>query len=78
MKKSMTTTSRISKFLSNVSKLDMYVHKRTSDGMLGTVTLKKAGYETRNGKRLYAVSSKVIPSGCHGAAALRKAFTAIA
>lgn len=76
MKKTTITSSRISTFLSNVSKLDMYVHKRTSDEVLGTVTLKKAGYETRNGKRLYAVSSKVIPSGCYGATALRKALVA--
>lgn len=69
-------TINVSAFLRNVSKLDKYVHTQTHDATLGTVRLHKAGYETKNGKRLYAVSSKVIKSGCYGAAALRKAFTA--
>lgn len=71
------TKSRIASFLSNASKLDMYVHKRTSDDVLGTVVIKKSAAENK-GKRLYAVSSKVIHSGCYTMAGLRKALVAMA
>lgn len=75
MKKTEITQYRIDSFLTNVSKLDMNVHTRTTDDVLGTVRIQKPAY-ANNGKRLYAVSSKVIKSGCYGAAALRKAYYA--
>ena len=63
-------------FLENVGKLDKNVHKRTSDAVLGTVRLVKSASETKNGKRLYGVSSKVIHPGCYTMASLRKAYAA--
>lgn len=76
MKTNAVSQYRIYSFLDRVGKLDKNVHKRTSDEVLGTVRLAKSASETKNGKRLYAVSSKVIHSGCYTMASLRKAYAA--
>lgn len=59
-------------FMSNVDKLDKYVHTQTHSD-LGSVRLVKAAYENK-GKRKFAVKSNVINSGSYTRAGLMKAF----
>lgn len=61
-------------FMSNVDKLDKYVHTQTHSD-LGSVRLVKAAYENK-GKRKFAVKSNVIHSGSYTRAGLMKAFMA--
>lgn len=61
-------------FMSNVDKLDKYVHTQTHSD-LGSVRLVKAAYENK-GKRKFAVKSNVIRSGSYTRAGLMKAFMA--
>lgn len=66
-------TYMIESFLSNVGKLDKFVHRQTHDEQFGTVRLVKAAYESKYGKRIYSVSkSKLIPSGSYTIGGLRK------
>ena len=61
-------------FMSNVDKLDKYVHTQTHSD-LGSVRLVKAAYENK-GKRKFAVKSNVIQSGSYTRAGLMNAFMA--
>ena len=76
-KRKMTKTQmkyehRVRSFLSNVNKLDMRVHRQTHDAQFGTVVLKKAAWESRSGKRVFAVKgSPVLKSGSYSLGGLR-------
>ena len=63
---------RVRSFLSNVNKLDMRVHRQTHDTQFGTVVLKKSAWESRSGKRVFAVKgSPVLKSGSYSLGGLR-------
>lgn len=64
---------KVRSFMSNVNKLDKFVHRQTHDETFGTVSLVKAAYEFgSNGKRAFSVkNSKVLKNGRYSFAGLR-------
>lgn len=59
-------------FMSNVNKLDKYVHRQTHSEDFGTVILKQSASESRSGKRVFAVkNSPVLKSGSYSLSGLR-------
>lgn len=65
---------KVRSFMSNVNKLDKFVHRNTHDETFGTISLVKAAYEDgSNGKRSFSVkNSKVLKSGRYSFAGLRE------
>lgn len=61
---------RVNSFMSNVNKLDMYVHRQTHDENFGTVKLVKSASEN-NGKRKFSVKNSIIRSGSYSYAGLK-------
>lgn len=65
---------KLRSFMSNVNKLDMYVHRRTHSDIFGTVKLVKSALENK-GKRKFSVSkSELIPSGSYTYSTLKTKF----
>lgn len=70
--KQMKHEYQVRSFMSNVNKLDKWVHKQTHSEKFGTVVLKQSAAESRSGKRVFSVkNSKVLKSGSYSFAGLR-------
>lgn len=66
---------KIASFMTNVNKLDEFVHRQTHNKDFGTVRLVTPAWEAKNGKRKFAVSkSPVIRNGTYTLGGLRKAL----
>lgn len=78
MKTTKITKYSVESFMTNVNKLDKFVHLQTHSEKFGTVKLLKAAYETKNGKRMFSVkNSPVIKSGSYSLGGLRKKLLAV-
>lgn len=70
-----TMKSKITSFMSNVNKLDEFIHKRTHSKEFGTVRHHCPAWESANGKRKFVVSnSPVIRGGVYTFNGLREAL----
>ena len=68
---------QVRSFMSNVNKLDMWVHRQTHSEKFGTVVLKKSALESKSGKRVFAVkNSPVLKSGSYSFGGLRERLLA--
>ena len=79
MKTTKTTKRAVESFMSNVNKLDKFVHTQTHSEKFGTVKLVKAATESKNGKRMFSVkNSSVVKNGSYTLGRLREKLMASA
>ena len=79
MKTTKITKYSVESFMTNVNKLDKFVHLQTHSEKFGTVKLVKAATESKNGKRMFSVkNSTVVKNGSYTLGGLREKLMASA
>ena len=79
MKTTKITKYSVESFMTNVNKLDKFVHLQTHSEKFGTVKLVKTATESKNGKRMFSVkNSTVVKNGSYTLGGLREKLMASA